>query len=1463
MSASRIRYQLNVRAALALTILALVAASGLYVLGVVQQTRILKAGLAQVKTFRKAGAEEKDLTLRAKDEDLALRHINQYLASSPDDPEAIEIQAELLTKVDLHAAISVYERLLKLDSSGERAQAARRTLARLYLQYSGFVRSQRLSKLMPERVALDLRYHTAELITDQLLDPKAVPRKDDAEAHHLRAMALEGQIGAGKSERLVNNEPMDLTDYAIREYKIALARDPGDIEAARGLARMYQVYKNDVPAARQVYDGLLAGHHDPIKIRRARFEFFKSIGDARAATAELAEAHKDAPDNVDVMLSAVEDALGNKDVVEARRWLDKIPDPAENDPYAIRIWTDRGLLAYYDQKPEKAISAWSKGLEASGGTDANLTWHLASVELELGHEAEAKKLVDQYRRLTGSNSPALQWLEMLQDERAGQYSRAVARLEALRQRKDLEANNLLQEQVLMALGRCLEKAENPDGAAKTYREIIERFPRSSGTARIALAQLLINTQPDEAIQVVEEGLESQPDNSGLLVALTAARFQQMMLRPANRRNWAKFDIAYKQAAQFNRGNLNLDLMQTQRIASDVGADQAVTFLKEKIAQNPRSVEYANGLAELLTTQGHPDQALEVIDRASTPEAAGDRGALRSTRARILASLGRGREARELMVRNLRNVPATDRADLWKNLVALCQAHGDQDTTRAAFGEWTRQFPDDIRPKDALLDLAIRANDEKQIEPCLQALDPGKDREKTASNDQANVVWHLAQAKVLLWKRSRIQDKDSKSRKDLLEHADNLVRNVLQNLSPDNLAALLLQGLILEEQNNVDSAIQTYQQAWKHGNPDALLRLITLLARSESENPDQEDKLDELRRTRPSGEFDQIVALARLRNGSPQKALTIVDESLRTNRVANSWQVEIYDHLGEYQKAEGVLRRMAERQADMLEPWLTLLRYQAAHGRSTSAVQSIPEILKHFKTATPELIEAQCQMAAANRPGADQAIETALKRSPDDRAVLLVAERYFEETGRNDRAAECLKRLVDQNSKDRPVARQLAILLSSRPDSWARALQLLGPEGPPNDTTEDRLARGIVLARSSNATQRKEGINILEVLVADLPANHGVATAARGVLARLFLASGEADRASRVAAVSAMSGSDPTNIALYAESLLRGGDLAAAEAQIDRLAKVGDASQIEANLRARLIQARGMQQLAKTSGTAAALEQAYLAREKTPGEEIFGREIFPVLVAMGPEAQAVAERVARQLALHHPELSWMPATIQASQGHADQALELCRKSAQAGRIQGDLRESSRIALEVAVSSRVKTSALEQASAILDIAISHNPDADEILVMKAMINHLLGLYDAEIKLYRTVQKRQPRNPVVLNNLAWALSEGLNQPTEALETIDTLIKQSGRQVENLDTRGVVLIRLGRLDLAIKDLEEAVQAEPSGLHFYHLAHAYQKAGRDTDFRKAFDHALQLGLTAESVDPTERAEFEAFKSAK
>src|SRR3954449_12668049 len=125
----------------------------------------------------------------------------------------------------------------------------------------------------------------------------------------------------------------------------------------------------------------------------------------------------------------------------------------------------RGLIEYLEQNPVKTLEAWYEGLRLSRGTNAQLTWRLANVELEQGNDGQAEKLIEQYRRLARADSPSLAWLEIQQDERAGRLESAGERLNRMLASKgkgtnrDVEAFDLetMKEPVRTVLGRCLEK----------------------------------------------------------------------------------------------------------------------------------------------------------------------------------------------------------------------------------------------------------------------------------------------------------------------------------------------------------------------------------------------------------------------------------------------------------------------------------------------------------------------------------------------------------------------------------------------------------------------------------------------------------------------------------------------------------------------------------------------------------------------------------------------------------------------------------------------------------------------------------------------------------------------------------------------------------------------------------------------------------------------------------------------
>jgi tetratricopeptide (TPR) repeat protein len=177
--------------------------------------------------------------------------------------------------------------------------------------------------------------------------------------------------------------------------------------------------------------------------------------------------------------------------------------------------------------------------------------------------------------------------------------------------------------------------------------------------------------------------------------------------------------------------------------------------------------------------------------------------------------------------------------------------------------------------------------------------------------------------------------------------------------------------------------------------------------------------------------------------------------------------------------------------------------------------------------------------------------------------------------------------------------------------------------------------------------------------------------------------------------------------------------------------------------------------------------------------------------------------------------------------------------------------------VAVARRDDPRYLKEADALADLARSRNPKSFDVLIIQAMIRHLQERYEEEVALYREVQTLNAPSVVYLNNLAWSLSEALRKPEEALQIVDTAIKRAGRAAQFLDTRGVILTRLGRFQEAIADLELSVKAQPSPVTYFHLARAYFKAGKAEDFRRCRDLARQQKFDPSTLDSTDRADLD------
>src|SRR5262249_35815123 len=157
----------------------------------------------------------------------------------------------------------------------------------------------------------------------------------------------------------------------------------------------------------------------------------------------------------------------------------------------------------------------------------------------------------------------------------------------------------------------------------------------------------------------------------------------------------------------------------------------------------------------------------------------------------------------------------------------------------------------------------------------------------------------------------------------------------------------------------------------------------------------------------------------------------------------------------------------------------------------------------------------------------------------------------------------------------------------------------------------------------------------------------------------------------------------------------------------------------------------------------------------------------------------------------------------------------------------------------------------------------PDSIGLLVARADLLDAAGDYAGAVKVYRDLLERNATNLLALNNLAWLLAINQNKGEEALKLIDKAIQIAGPAGDFLDTQASVYMVLGRHDDAGKALEDAVQQTPTGLRFFHMTRAPEKAGhRDSAKEPWLKATKELRLNEKGLHPLERADFQKFNTA-
>jgi tetratricopeptide (TPR) repeat protein len=172
-------------------------------------------------------------------------------------------------------------------------------------------------------------------------------------------------------------------------------------------------------------------------------------------------------------------------------------------------------------------------------------------------------------------------------------------------------------------------------------------------------------------------------------------------------------------------------------------------------------------------------------------------------------------------------------------------------------------------------------------------------------------------------------------------------------------------------------------------------------------------------------------------------------------------------------------------------------------------------------------------------------------------------------------------------------------------------------------------------------------------------------------------------------------------------------------------------------------------------------------------------------------------------------------------------------------------------------------LQDLDQLLGGLVKKQPQNLGLRLSLAALRNFQGRPEEAEKIYRDLLVTQPRNPVVLNNLAWLIAQikkdDQTDLKEALQFINEALEVAGPLPSLLDTRAVVYLRLKQAAQALDDLEEVIALKGTALRYFHLAQAYALDKNLNEMRKALKRAKELKDRGEAIDPDERRDFDAF----
>lgn len=1182
------------------------------------------------------------------------------------------------------------------------------------------------------------------------------------------------------------------------------------------------------------------------------------------ADADLEKAYELEPTDGEVLLAKARQAQRNEEYDKTREFLEQgLENGTDIGIFYVALAGLESQKGNYDA----ALQQIETGLEqVDENQRINLLIEKVGVLVESKNISGARQLIREIEKQTERKDPRIEFQEARILAQEDQWHQAMRALEEVRPK--LSGIGNLQTEADFMLGMAYRKVGYGEKALEVFQQILRQDPEN----KFAIGQVVD----------LSSNLGRTDEDSPTTRLSFDDRLKEELAKPEDEQDWQAFDdYLEKWVEDNNRSDVQEKLIRAQVLIGRKKHAEARTQLLEayKMAKDDLAVQRMVVRSVAIDPERGPEKALPLLDR--TVKQFGDNWQLRLDRADLLLSMNSDSKVEDLkaLTEGIDEWEVSHQVELWKGLANRFAQLGEREASQEAWKQVVELNPGDLPSLMQVFNLAlVRRDDEAMREAQKKILD------LVGTKEDAN--WAFTEAA-----RKYVQYMSDRENEQLRDQIYSLIDTAIEK-RPDWSNPYMLRATLAIAERDYLKALEDYKAGFQRGrgNVQALNQYVRLLAAQGSfqEALKELDEIDSRTNVMLFGQLYPQILLSASRFRDAAEAADRIADAGKENADLQLWY-------GQFMQG---LSGIADAPEDLREE------------SSTKATQALAKAVElNDSSPAPWLQYIDNLIRNGNRSQAEAKLREAQLTLEEDQLPMLMAHAY-ENLGRWFDAENIYRTTYDQNPEALKVARQMAIFyLSPRyplPDgrqkasalvndilrqsaedegsvsaddaNWARrtAAQILAgtrdyqnllkaekllASNTENGTlaTADKLQMATILANRPEPVSRKKAIQLLE----DVQRQQRLSQPMDLVLGKLYFQVGNWPQArEQMLTVMSRYPQWPAARDSYIRMLLQRGsdtDLRTARQYLRDLAKVAPNSPATLELASQVYTRGGDKRRAREA----------LRRMLPQNLNELNANQVP-LIAHVAELLAqngdldTAEKLLQALA-SRPEASLADqirlATFVGQHRDVDRAFDMLRQFTNNSNLVPIIEAANRLL-------RVKRDEVgdkfdPQVDSWLQRAQRENPGSLAVLLVEADVRDAQGRYEDSASVYRKALDSRDlegaRKAVVLNNLAYLLALGAAEqqsPNEAIKLLNEAVNILGPISDILDTRAVLWLERDEFQAAVEDMEFSVTDSPTAGKYFHKAQAHMGMGQRSEALRAWNQAVDLGLTRESVG---RLEYDSY----